>query len=187
MLIRADVLELVRRGEVTLAFRNWRKPTVRAGGTLRTTIGVLAIDAVDRVDPESITPEDARRAGHKDLAELKSWLMTRDGDIYRVALRFEGIDPRVSLRESAPTDAEVEEILARLRRMDERSTHGPWTQRVLRLIAAKPGVRAPDLAAELGRETLTFKADVRRLKELGLTESLQVGYRLSLRGQAVVR
>ena len=41
-----------------------------------------------------------------------------------------------------------------------------------------------DLAASLGRERLSFKADVRKLKALGLTESLEVGYRLSPRGRA---
>ena len=55
---------------------------------------------------------------------------------------------------------------------------------VLGLIADRPGTRAPDLAASLGRETARFKADVRKLKELGLTESLEVGYRLSPRGRA---
>jgi len=68
-----------------------------------------------------------------------------------------------------------------------RSTHGPWTIRVLRLIADNPGRRAPDLAAGEGRETLPFKADVRKLKELGLTESLAVGYRVSPRGTVVLR
>ena len=43
-----------------------------------------------------------------------------------------------------------------------------------------------DLAAGFGRETLPFKNDVRKLKNLGLTESLEVGYRLSLRGEAYV-
>ena len=38
-------------------------------------------------------------------------------------------------------------------------------------------MRAPDLAASLGRETLPFKRDVRKLKELGLTRSLPVGMR----------
>ena len=50
--------------------------------------------------------------------------------------------------------------------------------------AKRPATRAPELAAELGRETAPFKADVRKLKELGLTESLDRGYRLSPRGQA---
>ena len=52
------------------------------------------------------------------------------------------------------------------------------------MIADQPGVRAPDLAASVGRETKPFKIDVRKLKELGLTESLPVGYRLSPRGRA---
>ena len=49
-----------------------------------------------------------------------------------------------------------------------------------------PTVRAPDLAARVGRETADFKKDVRKLKELGLTESLDIGYLLSPRGEAVV-
>lgn len=55
------------------------------------------------------------------------------------------------------------------------------------MIRDRPAVRAPDLAASVGRETLPFKRDVRKLKELGLTESLEVGYRLSPRGATVVR
>ncbi len=51
-----------------------------------------------------------------------------------------------------------------------------------RIIEANPARRAPDLAAELGRDTASFKRDVRKLKELGLTESLEIGYRLSPRG-----
>lgn len=54
------------------------------------------------------------------------------------------------------------------------------------LIAERPAVRAGDLAASLGRETQPFKIDVRKLKRLGLTESLAVGHRLSPRGRAVL-
>ena len=68
--------------------------------------------------------------------------------------------------------------------MGRRPGGGPWTREILRLIAERPGVRAPDLAASLGRETLAFKRDVRKLKELGLTRSLPVGYEISPRGRA---
>ncbi|WP_237726870.1 hypothetical protein [Rhodococcus jostii] len=51
-------------------------------------------------------------------------------------------------------------------------------------VADNPGRRAPDLAASLGRETEPFKRDVRKLKNLGLTHSLDVGYRISPRGVA---
>jgi hypothetical protein len=47
-------------------------------------------------------------------------------------------------------------------------------------------VRAADLAASVGREKHPFKVDVRKLKELGLTESLERGYRLSPRGRVLL-
>jgi hypothetical protein len=40
------------------------------------------------------------------------------------------------------------------------------------------------LAADAGQDRALYKNRVRRLKALGLTESLEVGYRLSPRGQA---
>jgi hypothetical protein len=39
----------------------------------------------------------------------------------------------------------------------------------------------------LGQEKLQFKVNVRKLKALGLTESLETGYRLSPRGVAFLR
>src|ERR1044072_6315301 len=88
MLIRANVLESIRAGEATLAFRRWRRPTVKAGGTLRTVVGVLAVDSVERVPLSRITVNDARQAGYRSLAELTAFLRGRDGDVYRVGLRF---------------------------------------------------------------------------------------------------
>ena len=55
---------------------------------------------------------------------------------------------------------------------------------MLRAIKARPATRAADLAASFGRDTQPFKLDVRKLKNLGLTLSLEVGYRLSPRGEA---
>lgn len=96
-----------------------------------------------------------------------------------------GEDPRIALRSQAKLDgAERAELDRRLDGMDARSQDGPWTRAYLRRIEAGPGERAPDLALEFGMETEPFKARVRRLKELGLTESLGVGYRLSPRGRA---
>jgi hypothetical protein len=82
------------------------------------------------------------------------------------------------------SEADLLEIDQRLARLDRASSHGPWTMEVLEKIAANPGRRAPDLAAEFGRETLPFKVDVRKLKNLGLTFSLRIGYELSPRGEA---
>ena len=184
MLFRQDVLRRIGEGEVTLAFRRWRRPTVKAGGTLRTRVGVLAIESVELVDERHVTDADARRAGAADREELLAAL-PGEGELHRIEFRLAGPDPRIALRErSKISPAERAEIDARLARLDAASRHGPWTAAALDLIAERPGTRAPDLAASLGRETARFKADVRKLKELGLTESLEVGYRLSPRGRA---
>ena len=186
MLLKRETLEGIAEGRISLAFRRWKRPTVRAGGELRTAVGVLAIDAVDAISESDITADDARRAGYPARDALLADLNRRpDGDLYRVAVRLAGDDPRTALREQDTLDGDaIEAIAARLARFDQSSRHGPWTETVLRLIEASPGVRAPDLAASLDRETQPFKRDVRKLKELGLTESLKVGYRLSPRGRA---
>jgi len=184
MLFRLDELRRIGEGEITLAFRRWRRPTVKAGGTLRTKAGVLAIESVEPIGEDEVTEADARRAGAPDRETLLARLRP-DGRLHRVEFRLAGPDPRIALRErSRISAAERAEIDARLARLDAASRHGAWTATVLRLIAERPGTRAPDLAASLGRETAPFKADVRKLKELGLTESLEVGYRLSPRGRA---
>lgn len=173
-------------GSIRLAFRSWKRPTVRAGGTLRTPAGVLAIDAVDVVTADRITDEDARLAGAPDRATVLAAL--RDGPdrtLYRIAFHLLGDDPRIALRAQAELDDEaVAGLRAALDRLDGHSADGPWTRDRLRMIAADPGVRAPDLAARVDEEVGRFKRRVRRLKELGLTESLRIGYRLSPRGRA---
>ena len=183
MLLRRDVLERIAAGEVDVAFRWWTKPTVKAGGTLQTRIGQLAIRSVERTTQAAVTPEDAVRAGFASKASLLTAFPRKPGSrLYRVEFAVAGPDPRIALRERADLDvAEVEELARRLARMD---ANGAWTRETLELIAAKPATRAGDLAVELGRERLPFKADVRKLKALGLTESLEVGYQLSPRGRA---
>ena len=193
MLFRATTLSGLADGSITLAFRRQRRPTVRVGGTLTTAIGVLAIDDVRVVDEAEITEDDARRSGHASRVELladlrrpKRWAPDEDDrQLYRVELHLAGPDPRVARRARSDLSAdEIAELQARLDRLDRASTHGAWTAAVLALIEARPAVRAGDLAEELGRERLAFKTDVRKLKALGLTESLEVGYRLSPRGRA---
>jgi hypothetical protein len=112
-----------------------------------------------------------------------------DVPLYRLQFhRVVGPDPRDVLASTDElTDGDVAELERRLDRMDRHSTHGPWTRAVLAAIAARPGVRAAELAAGFGREVFAFKNDVRKLKALGLTTSMNVGYRLAPRGEAYLR
>jgi hypothetical protein len=189
MLFPAATLLAIREGRVDLAFRRWDRPRVRAGGRLRTHVGVLEIGRVDPVERSAVGDEEARRSGAASREALLAWLDKRgSGDIYRIELRYAGADPRVALRSRDDlSETELDDVMSRLERLDRASHHGPWTRQVLELIAAQPEVRAVELAAEVGQEKLPFKRDVRKLKELGLTESLNPGYRLSPRGEAVLR
>jgi hypothetical protein len=174
-------------GSVTLTFRRWKRPQARAGHVYRTAAGRIAVDAVDVVDPSSITDADARRAGYPSasamLADLRG---TADLPVYRV--RFgpaRGPDPRDELATSRDLAADdIAAIEARLARLDLANRGDPWTEATLRTIAAHPERRAGDLAEMLGRDRAELKLDVRKLKNLGLTISLPVGYRLSPRGDA---
>jgi hypothetical protein len=180
VLLRKDTLERIAAGEVTVAFRWWTKPTVKAGGTLQTAVGQLAISSVEPVPVSAVTREDALRAGFPTKAALlRAFPRRRGSRLYRVEFSLAGPDPRIALLQRAKLNQpELEDIDARLTRM------GPWARRMLELIAAQPAKRAGDLAEQMGQERLPFKANVRKLKALGLTESLEVGYRLSPRGRA---
>lgn len=186
-MIRPDELRAIRDGAIDLAFRRWDRPRVKVGTRLRTAVGLVEVTSVEQVAPSRLTTDDARRAGADSVAALREALAHRpDRPVFRVGLRHAGPDPREALREQVPDADEVATLRAWLDRLDRSAAIGPWTRATLAIIDRSPGVRAPDLAAELGRDTPEFKRDVRKLKERGLTQSLDVGYRLSPRGAAVL-
>jgi hypothetical protein len=188
MLFDAATLAGLADGTITLAFRRWERARVKPGGRQHTAVGVVAFDAVDQVEPARISAAEARAAGYRDRPTLLEALDRRgEGPTWRIRLHLHGPDPRVALRDRADLDdAELGRLRARLSSLDAASTHGPWTIAVLELLAERPATRAAELAAAQGRETQPFKRDVRKLKNLGLTESLEIGYRLSPRGRAVL-
>lgn len=112
MLFQQRFLQGIAEGRIRVAYRRWKRPTVRAGGTLRMAVGVLAIESVEPCEEPGVSEADARQAGHASREEL---------------------------------------------------------------------------AAELGFERAWLKLQIRKLKELGLTESLSPGYRLSPRGLRLLR
>jgi hypothetical protein len=183
MLFNRRALDGIEAGEIDLAFRRWKRPTVKEGSTLRTRAGVIGIDSVEPIAERRIDAEQAHRAGFATKRELLESLRP-DGRLYRVRFHRIGDDPRKALRAQARiSPSERAELDSRLDRMDDARGE-PWTREVLKLIRDRPETLAAELAASLGREKLPFKRDVRKLKELGLTESLPVGYRLSPRGRA---
>lgn len=185
MLFRQPILDRIAAGEIRIAFRQWKHPTVKAGGTLLTPVGLLAIESVDPIEPAKLKLRDARGAGFESLDALRNDLAAqREAPLYRIRFTLAGADPRIALRESARlSTTDVDDLTARLARLDARAEH-PWTTQVLELIDRHPERSAGELATLSGFEKEWLKTNVRKLKNLGLTESLNPGYRLSPRGRA---
>lgn len=188
MLFRKDILEGIRTGLITLAFRRWRQASVRAGSTLLTPVGQLAITSVEPVTLSGISAADARRAGYASREALLEELQQRpEGDFYRIELGPLLPDPRIALRNKpANTDSEMKILREKLCRLDARAKEGAWTHQTLKVLRFHPGVRAGDLCGLVGQEKERFKLNVRKLKNMGLTESLGTGYRISPRGEALL-
>ena len=187
MLFPASQRGAIATGAITLTFRRWRSTQAVAGHVYRTAAGRIAVDTVDVVDPSTITEAEAAQAGFASVSALLAALRgPTDVPTYRV--RFHAVtdpDPRDELAANDTlSETDRAEVQKRLDRLDHASPRGPWTAATLAAIASHPGVRAEDLARSLGRERADFKLDVRKLKALGLTHSLRVGYELSPRGAA---
>jgi len=187
MLIKNKVLDEIKAGNISLIFRRWKKPGVKAGGTQMTQLGVLGIDSVKIVTEKQITEKDAKAAGFESKKELIADLYDRDEDIYRIGVHWAGEDPRKTLRTNDKlTKNELDEIIGKLKKLDAGGQRGNWTQLYLQMIHDQPNTHAQILAESIGLSIPTFKPWVRKLKALGLTESLRPGYRLSPRGEKVL-
>lgn len=188
MLIRLAVAEAIAAGTVRVQFRRWAKRRVKPGTWIHTPAGVIVVESIVECEPDALTDDDARAAGETSIDSLRKGFRGTDGDpVWRVEVSYGGEDPRIALRaDDELSDADVAALITRIDRMEARADV-PWAWATLELIRDRPAVLAADLGAVLGLERDVFKPRVRRLKALGLTESLKVGYRLSPRGVELLR
>jgi hypothetical protein len=192
----ADAHPGLADGSITVTFRTWKRPLAKVGGRYRVGGMVLEVDRLEQVVVGTVDDADARRAGEADRAALIRRLARHLGDDVSIRTKVWRVEFHSSAEAEAATEdlgaraeltePDVARLIGRLDRMDRSSPHGPWTRATLRLIADRPAVVSTKLAAELGRDRPSFKVDVRKLKALGLTRSLEVGYELSPRGRALL-
>jgi hypothetical protein len=177
----------IAEGRITVVLRRWDAPRAKPGGTQRTPVGTIRIEqVVEHPAAYRVTRPQAVAAGFPDAKAAQSELDRRPAaHTYVITVTYLGPDERPALAAADQVNTDdVATISSRLAGWDAASSDGPWTRRYLELIAANEGVRAPELAARMGQETARFKRRVRQLKGLGLTISLEVGYRISPRGKA---
>lgn len=92
MLLKREVLEAIARGEISLQFRRWTRPTVKPGGTLKTKLGLLHIGGIEAMSPDNVTLSDAQAAGFEDLTAFRRWLDSmKEGSLFqRIEVSFKG-------------------------------------------------------------------------------------------------
>ena len=185
MLFKEKYLQGIRSGEISLAFRKWKKPAVKTGSLIKTSIGLVEIKEVSEINALEITNKDAMNAGFASLDELLQLLSkTEQGVIYKINVRYFDEDPRIALRENInPENVELKEITSKLERLDRYSKQGKWTLEILKLIHQNPTLRATDLAQRTKWEKEWLKLNIRKLKNIGLTISHEVGYSISPLGE----
>ena len=65
--LRADVLA----GRITVTFRLWRTPKVKAGGRYRVEDGQIEVDSIELIPFSAVDEADLRRCGEADLESLR--------------------------------------------------------------------------------------------------------------------
>jgi len=165
----------IRSGAITETVRAWKRAQAVVGNDYKFgAAGRIRVDSLEVVKVSELSLDDATRSGFDSVEELVGMLrsqtersLTRRSNVYRLRFHYRGE------RADSTPELSGDEIRARLTRM------GAWSFELLREVSRHPGVSSAVLAHNLGRDRPKLKADMRKLKRLGLTRSLEVGYELT--------
>ena len=183
-----DSHEAIAAGQITVTFRLWKRLHAKVGGQYTVGPVVIEVDSIEMIPFHAVTKRDIKLAGASSrdaLRERAAHAGPIDDDtlVYRIEFHVVGAK---STRTATPFDDDhVALVNTKLDAMDARSKADAWTRVTLRLIAEHEAMVSTDLAAQMHRPRMEFKADVRKLRALGLTESLEVGYRLTPLGRRI--
>ncbi len=188
MLFKQKHLHQIISGEISLAFRKWKRRLVNKGTLVKTSVGQIEILNISEVYQENISHKEAISAGYKRLSDLIGILNSiEEGRIYKIWVKYHSADPQIILREQIKlSDEEFNQIKLKLERLDRYSKQGKWILNILQAIRDNPKLRAQDLAAKTGKQKDWLKPNIRKLKYLGLTVSHEVGYTISPRGMIIL-
>ena len=178
--------QAIANGTVTTSFRNWKSPQAKAGGQYNIApYGAIEVSSVSLTTLNEVQDADITCSGFAQREALVSFLKVAQSDpIYKVDFHFLGSAAVNKPNTQHLEEARVNDVIHRLEKMDKSTA---WTMQALTLIKTYPATRAGDLAPQCNMDMPTFKRNVRKLKALGLTESLETGYQLSPRGDQVFK
>jgi hypothetical protein len=165
MLIKQKQLEGIMSGQISLAFRKWKKLSVNKGSELKTSIGIVKITDISEIELAQISEDDAKKAGYISLQALTSDMQKfTEGTIFKIGVSYHSVDTRIDLRQKSEiSDEEFDALKDKLMKLDKFSNQGNWTAKVLKVIQENPKLRAADLATKVGKEKEWLKLNVRKL------------------------
>ena len=167
-------------GTTTVSYRSWKRAQVRTGGIYYLhPLGEIEVVSVE--EAAGIDADDLQHTGFTSREDLLKALGDSAGRrLFRVGFRFLGPrrKPVAPLDEQPVDDAAFERLERDLDRKDQRAGRD-WTRPLLTLIGDQPGASSAVLAEAMAMERMKLKQEVRKLKKLGLTISLETGYRVS--------
>ena len=143
----------IRDGSITLTFRAWKSARAKVGKQYRFgPRDAVEVEAVEEVEISAITDEDAHCSGFTSASELHTFLkkyspeeFTPKTTVFRVSFHYVKIS-----NEPIRVDLSLEEIAAKLAKMDRLSKHGSWTRQTLEIIAQNPRTAASQTGASAG-------------------------------------
>jgi len=187
MLFQRRFHEGIRSGDIRCTVRIWQRPHVKVGGRYALGGGAIVVDKIEETRLDDITAALARRCAFPSLVDLLKTAKHGPGErVFVIDFHYDNTGARPKAETGTVSAEELAELVRRLEAMDSRSKIGAWTLATLRAIEARPAVLAARVARSLGRPRDEFKRDVRKLKNLGLTFSLDIGYRLTPKGEALL-
>jgi hypothetical protein len=92
----ADLRDRVEDGTISVSYRLWSRPKVKAGGVYRSGAVMIEIDEIELLPFSSITDEDLARTGEPDLETLRrraahAGPIDDDTVVYRVEFHVVGL------------------------------------------------------------------------------------------------
>ena len=168
MLFKKVHLQGIKSGNITLAFRRWKKASIKSGSLLHTSIGLVKIGEIETVNENDISEKDVLNAGFTNRKQLlKSFARNRTGTIFKISVNYHSEDPRMKLREQTElTEQELTILKESVQRLDKFSKQGSWTSKVLLAIKDNPNHPAIGITKLTGFEKEWLKRNIRKLKNL---------------------
>ena len=88
MQFKKETLAKIAAKRVNLAFRRWKRPSVKAGDLISTSIGELTVVSCGKTAIARISANDLKRAGYLSRSALLKEFANHPGDVYRIVLRL---------------------------------------------------------------------------------------------------